>query len=160
MDDSMSDEEFSVTVEIPLDSDGFLRRECPSCEGQFKWFSHEDGSEELEHVSQYFCPLCGIGADSDAWWTPEQLTYAQGAAGPELDNAVQAMMKNAFKGLKGISYKENRSFTIGIESTDPPSEPDDMVIVEPPCHPNEPIKVPEEATHAVHCLICGERFAA
>lgn len=156
----MSDGDFSVSVEVPLDSDGFLRRECPSCERQFKWFAHDDGSEDVEHVDQYFCPLCGVGADTESWWTPQQLEYAQGAAGPEIDRAVQEAMKDAFKGLKGMSYKEDRNFTLGIESTDPPPEPDDMVIVEPPCHPNEPIKVPEEVTSSVHCLICGERFAA
>ncbi len=29
------DEEISVPIEIPLDLDGFLRRECPTCEEQF-----------------------------------------------------------------------------------------------------------------------------
>ena len=28
-----------------------------------------------------------------------------------------------------------------------------MVIVQPPCHPNEPLKVPEDATERVHCMI-------
>jgi hypothetical protein len=39
-------------------------------------------------------------------------------------------------------------------------ELNDMIILAPPCHPWEPVKVPEEATARVHCLICGEPFAA
>jgi hypothetical protein len=34
-----------------------------------------------------------------------------------------------------------------------------MVIVAPPCHPWEPVKVPDEATGELHCLICGTAFA-
>ena len=89
------DDEISIPVSLPLDSDGFLRRECPSCEQQFKCFSHEDGDPDAEAVDQYFCPLCGTAAGVDAWWTPEQLEYAQGAAGPELDRLVQDAMKDA-----------------------------------------------------------------
>jgi hypothetical protein len=33
------DDEISIPVAMPLDSDGFLRRECPTCQQQFKWFS-------------------------------------------------------------------------------------------------------------------------
>ena len=35
-----------------------------------------------------------------------------------------------------------------------------MIIVVPPCHPWEPVKVPGEAAARVHCLICAEAFAA
>ncbi len=154
------DDEISIPVAMPLDSDGFVRRECPTCEQQFKWFSHPEGDSDAEHVDQYFCPLCGVPAGVDSWWTPEQLEYAQGVAGPEFDRLVQDAVNGAFKGLKGLSFKPNRNFTLGIPNPDPLVEPDDMVIVEPPCHPDEPIKVPEHATERVHCLMCGSSFAA
>lgn len=153
-------DELSIPVSLPLDADGFLRRECPTCELEFKWFVHSDDDGDAEQVDQYFCPLCGSAAGLDSWWTPAQLEYARGAAGPELDRVVQDAMNDAFKGIKGISYKPNRDFTLGIESPDPLVEQDDMVIVEPPCHPNEPVKVPEHATKQVHCLVCGSEFVA
>jgi hypothetical protein len=154
------DDESSIPVAIPLDSDGFLRRECPTCQQQFKWFSHSEGDPDTEPVDQYFCPLCGVPAGVDSWWTPEQLDYAQGAAGPEFERLVHDAAEEAFKGLKGFSFKPNRNFTLGIPTPDPLIEPDDMVIVEPPCHTNEPIKVPEPVTERLHCLICGSSFAA
>ena len=154
------DDEISIPVTMPLDSDGFLRRECPTCERQFKWFSHPEGDPAAEPVDQYFCPLCGAPDGVASWWTREQLAYARGAAGPEIDSSVQDAVKEAFKGLKGVSFKPSRNFTLGVEAPDPLVEPDDMVIVEPPCHPNEPIKVPEQATEHVHCLICGSSFTA
>lgn len=152
------DDEVSIPVSLPLDSDGFLRRECPNCEAEFKWFVHSDG--DAEQVNQYFCPLCGRASGIDSWWTPAQLEYAQRAAGPDLDTFVQDAMNDAFKGIKGMSYRPSRDFTLGIESPDPLVEQDDMIIVEPHCHPNEPIKVPEHATRKLHCLVCGSEFTA
>ncbi len=32
----MTDDKVSFGMTIPLDSDGFLRRECPTCEREFK----------------------------------------------------------------------------------------------------------------------------
>ncbi len=154
------DDEISIPVSLPLDTDQFLRRECPTCERQFKWFSHAEGDSDAQPVNQYFCPLCGVPAGTDEWWTPDQLEYARGAAGPEIDRFVQESVSDTFKGIKGLSFKGNSDFTLGIDTPDPLIEPDDMVIVEPPCHPNEPVKVPEDSTEHIHCLVCGESFSA
>ena len=154
------DEEISIPVSIPLDSAGFLRRECPTCEQQFKWFSHEEGDADAEAVDQYFCPLCGVPSGVDTWWTPAQLEYAHGAAGPALDQHVSDMLADTFKGIKGFEFKPNANFSLEIPTPEPLHEPDDMVIVEPPCHPNEPIKVPEAAAERLHCLVCGVPFAS
>lgn len=154
------DEEIRVPVSLPLDSDGFLRRECPTCEEEFKWFSHAEGDDDAEPASQYFCPLCGVPAGLDSWWTPAQLEYGFGSAGGAIDQAMKDALTDAFKGIKGMKFEPNASFSLDIETPDPLIEPDDMVIVEPPCHPNEPLKVPEASTERVFCLICGAQFAA
>ena len=91
-------DEISIRVTMPLDSDGFLRRECPTCERQFKWFGHAEGDSAAEPVDQYFCPLCGAQHGVASWWTREQLDYARDAAGPEIDRSVQHAIKEAFKG--------------------------------------------------------------
>ena len=38
------------------------------------------------------------------------------------------------------------------------TEPDDLVRVDVPCHPEEPTKVDEEWEGEVACLICGIRY--
>lgn len=154
------DEEISIPVSLPVDQDGFLRRECPTCEQQFKWYAHQEGDADAEIVDQYFCPLCGAPSGVDAWWTPDQLEFAQGAAGPALDEHVQGLIADAFKGIKGLHFKPDRNFSLEIPAPELLTEPDDMVIVEPPCHSNEPVKVPDTATNRVHCLICGAPFSA
>lgn len=155
-------DEIKVPVGLPLDDDHFLRRECPTCEQEFKWFSHDEGSEDAEHVDQYFCPRCGVAAGLDQWWTPAQLEYAKGVAAPAMDQMVNDMLDDAFKPLRNskfIKVKRTGNFSFDIPAPEPLIEPNDMVIVESPCHPNEPVKVPEEATSQVFCLICGTKFA-
>lgn len=58
------DEEISVPVSPPVDQDGFLRRECPTCEKQFKWYVHEEGDSDAETVEQYSapCAVCRPGS--------------------------------------------------------------------------------------------------
>lgn len=88
---------------------------------------------------------------------PSSSTYV---GGPVIDQLTQDVIANAFKGVKGVMYKPNRSFTRDIETPDALVEPDDMTIVAPPCHPNEPVKVPESDTARVYCLVCGDAFSA
>ena len=135
--------EFEVSVSIPLDSDGFLRRECPHCEGQFKW---HDGpaNEEAENApaaATYYCPLCGQPATPDSWWTRDQLAYAEGMAAPVAMEAVAEELDRAFKDLKGGFISFERGKGVSPETPMPLTEIDDMEIVVSPCHAYEPIKV-------------------
>jgi hypothetical protein len=58
-----------------------------------------------------------------------------------------------------MTFSPNPNFSLELPPPEPLIEPNDMTIVEPPCHPNEPIKVPEESLTRLHCLICAEPFA-
>ena len=81
--------EIEISVALPKDTDGFLRRECPSCEQEFKWFGHEEDDSDADPVSQYFCPLCGTPAGNDEWWTTAQVEFMHRSAGRHLDELVQ-----------------------------------------------------------------------
>ena len=152
--------EFSIS--LPLDADGFLRRECPSCERQFKWFpgGTDEKPDDFVDPPVYHCPYCGRPAPADAWWTGEQLEFAEASlAGPATDE-IEYMLGDAFKSLQGGPL----GITVDVESDvpEPPAplvEPDDMLGVQAPCHPWEPVKVDETWGDEIHCLICGERFA-
>ncbi|MBO3674013.1 hypothetical protein [Streptomyces sp. NEAU-YJ-81] len=151
-----------IQLTLPLDHDGFLRRECPHCVRQFKWH-HGPANEEAEGQpapAAYHCPLCGQPAGMDSWWTQEQLEYAQGTAIPAATREIEQELRDAFK---GASSKHLRfDFKGGIDTPDVPApltEPDDMVIVTSPCHSYEPVKVPEDASGPHHCLVCGQAFA-
>jgi endogenous inhibitor of DNA gyrase (YacG/DUF329 family) len=155
------DDEYEIEVSVPLprDSDGFIRRACPHCMRQFKW---HDGpaNEEAEHQAPpvtYSCPLCGQPAAVDSWNTAEQVELAQQTAMPQFMEMIQDDLEAMFRGVKGMTYKRR-----GDEITDqsePLTESDDMVIVASPCHSYEPVKVPEDHTGPLYCLVCGSAFA-
>jgi hypothetical protein len=151
----------SIPVSLPLDADGFLRRECPTCEQEFKW-QHgktDDAPSDLVYPDMYWCPLCGQSAGHDSWWTKPQLEYARGAIGGSLHDQVGDMLKDSFK------PQRNSMISFEVKSGDRPTapdplvEPDDMLIISSPCHGWEPVKVPEDSSAPYYCLVCGEAYA-
>jgi hypothetical protein len=138
----MSDE-VSIAVSIPLDSDGFLRRECPTCEREFKWWvSKDDEASTQPEAAGYCCPYCAIQAAVDTWHTQAQVDYIEAIGRREV---VDPLLKKA-------------GFDIGGNvSAQPPElkEDDDMTRVDFACHPEEPVKVLDGWAKPVHCLICG-----
>lgn len=156
----MDDEyEIEVSVPIPRDSDGFIRRECPHCMRQFKW---HDGpaNEEAEHhapPATYSCPLCGQPAAVDSWSTAQQVELAQQTAMPQFMEMIQDDLEAMFRGVKGMTYRRGGDEI--IDQSEPLTESDDMVIVASPCHGYEPVKIPKDHTGPLYCLVCGSAFA-
>lgn len=159
MDDSF---EVSVPYELPTDNDGFARRQCSSCGRQFKWHVGPVSDEAEEHpdADVYYCPFCGLPAESGDWFTPEQEESVEALAHRAMMPKLDEMMGSFLDGLKSSFIKVERTGHLDIpDGPDPLVEPDDMGIVASPCHAYEPIKIPEDWTEPVHCLVCGARFA-
>jgi hypothetical protein len=145
------------TMSVPIDDDGFLRRECPTCDREFKWLHSDDAEADGEPTSPggYFCPYCGLQAPPTHWWTKEQLQHASAVVTEEL---IQPELKD-LKGSLEAASSGLISLTADISIPDPPAsvltEPNDMVRVDFECHPSEPLKVAETWREPVYCLICG-----
>ncbi len=143
-------------VTVSIDDDGFLRRECPHCEREFKWL-HGDHGEPMP-VGGYYCPYCG-GRSEDGWWTRPQLAHMEAKLGGELDNEMHRM-------LKGFERSSSKSLQIRVTRAPRrrippvPDEPNDMRRVDFACHPAEPVKVPESWDGRIHCLLCGQLVAS
>jgi hypothetical protein len=151
-----------LSISLPLDQDGFLRRECPSCDQQFKWH-YGPANEEAENESAayvYYCPFCGEPAGMDSWWTREQAAYVEGAA----TTGVMRQLQQEFRAGSRSSSRRS-GLRLEFKGGDIPAvpgsltEPVDMQIIASPCHSYEPVKVPDDATGPFHCLICGQQFA-
>lgn len=156
---TMNDDEVTVGMAVPLDSDGFLRRECPTCEREFKWLAATDEDDASDPPDGgYFCPYCAIQAPPDAWFTQAQLELAENivardVVGPMLDDFSRDLkrMGRQSGGLLDVTVSHD-----GPEEMDPLVEEDDMRRVDFPCHPAEPIKVLDDWDGPVHCLMCGQ----
>jgi len=153
----MSERQFSVS--LPLDTDGFLRRECPTCEREFKWLSSEEADAEAEEFREggYYCPYCAIQAPVDAWWTPAQLELVNGVVSKEI---VEPELRKFERSLRNVSRNSGGLISASMKMDLPPEadplvETDDMRRVDFACHSSEPLKVQDDWVRPVHCLICG-----
>ena len=149
--------EFELSMSVPLDSDGFLRRQCPTCERQFKWKSDDDDADDSVPAPEggYFCPYCAVQAQPGSWFTEEQVEHAKRLAlGEHLGPALEGL-SSAGGGLIEVEVS-------GADSEPPRAleEVDDMRRVSFECHPEEPVKVLEDWDRQVHCLLCGAPTAA
>lgn len=150
-----------ISVDILTDPSGFIRRECPTCMDQFKWFvgATDERPDDFVDPDAYFCPFCGVPADKDSWWTQEQLAHAQNVAiGAALKHAQGELAREFGRGKARSSFRLTPSKDVP-RPPDPLTDPDDMVMVASPCHSFEPIKVNEERLGSVlRCLVCGSEF--
>jgi hypothetical protein len=159
----MSDGEQSISVSIPLDSDGFLRRECPTCEREFKWLHTDSETSDAEPTPEagYFCPYCAVQAPIDQWFTKEQADHLAGVGAHEFLGPLMDEMKRSFSGLNRPDSMIKVSVTgDSPQRPEPLSEQDDMRRIDFACHPNEPVKVSESWDREVHCLLCGQAAAS
>jgi hypothetical protein len=151
------DDTTRMEMVIPLDSDGFVRRECPTCERELKWLGAGDEGRVLPDDSGYYCPYCGVQAPVDSWWTKPQIEYAEAIAVREI---VEPGLKQFQDGLAKMARQSGGflKFKAGNMEVDDPVplvEPDDMQRVVCACHPTEPVKVADDWTKPVYCIICG-----
>lgn len=152
----MSNDDVQLGMTMPLDSDGFLRRECPTCEREFKWLHGSEDDEEVTPVPDggYFCPYCGVQSPPNSWFTQAQSALAHNTVATEVVGPlVEKFGRNVGRRSRGpinVSVKFDSP-----EKLDPLTEVDDMKRVEFPCHPREPVKVLDDWVKAVYCLVCG-----
>ncbi|MHB1004925.1 MAG: hypothetical protein ACYC3S_04690 [Chloroflexota bacterium] len=157
--------ELPIPMELPLDTNGFLRRECPNCKRQFKWLPSQPQdqvvAELAAEVDAYHCPYCWQPAGQDAWWTAEQLEYARQTAMAE---AMGPALRRFARGIRHINkqggFVHLRTEVPSVSRPDALIEPDDMVRVDFPCHPEEPLKVDATWEGELACLACGIHYPA
>ena len=156
----MSDDDVTLEMSMPLDSDGFLRRECPTCEREFKWLytPEEEGTAAPTIDGGYFCPYCGIQAETNTWLTQTQVELAQNMVATQV---LGPMLKRFGDDIKGIGRSSGGMMSGEVkydapDELDPLTEVDDMARVDFECHPTEPVKVLDDWDKPVSCLICGQ----
>jgi hypothetical protein len=160
MEADVSDDDVSVEMSIPVDSDGFLRRECPTCEREFKWLHtpQEDAAYNVAPDGSYFCPYCGVQAEAGSWLTKDQVELAQKLVA---NRVVGPMLEEFADDLRCIGRRSKGMVRTEVthavsDEPDPLTEIDDMILVEFTCHPEEPVKVLEDWDRTTFCLVCGQ----
>ena len=154
----MTDGKITLSMQIPVDSDGFLRRECPTCEREFKWLpaaEDDDGASMVD--GGYFCPYCGVQAPADAWYTKAQLTLAREITQAEVvEPMLSEFADDLARTFRSAGMTTQSAPRRRLGEPEPLTESDDMTRVDFACHPSEPLKVVDDWREPARCLICGQ----
>ncbi|HVB25015.1 MAG TPA: toll/interleukin-1 receptor domain-containing protein [Ktedonobacteraceae bacterium] len=150
-------DEISISIPLPLDKDGFLRKECPNCGRQFK-HRQDKQTETQESQEGYYCPYCSTLADAGKWYTAQQLEYMQQQLTAEVMNPNLFRLQEQIErvGQSGL-FRIEMNIPL-LEEPEPLVEYDDMVQLIFPCHVEEPIKVDEQWDQAVACVLRGIHY--
>lgn len=151
-------DEVELSMALPLDSDSFLRRACPTCEREFKWLPVREGEDAAPVPNGgLFCPYCGVQAPPGSWFTQAQVDLARETLVAEV---VDPMMKKFADDIGRIGRRSGGFVSARVEHRPAPAPPpltedDDMTRVDFVCHPSEPVKVLDDWDRPVRCLLCG-----
>lgn len=155
--------EISIEMNIPLDPDGFLSRECPNCERQFKWKPISSTSDDTEggEIESYYCPYCYQPAPPNAWWTKEQLEYAQQIAFKQVvEPQLEKLQKQINQLSNSSSLIQAKASISGFSEPDPEllDAIENLARIDFPCHLEGPIKVDKMWSQEIACFLCGIRY--
>ena len=138
--------EKKIMIEISSDEKGYFDRECPNenCLSTFK-VNLDDWKEKIKG-NDCHCPICGHVADSDSWWTENQLDELRERASSYALSFVQGELNKTFKDLERktrngkfikIKYKPGRKISFN----------------------NNPIGQLPEWEQEIECKECGTRYS-
>jgi uncharacterized Zn finger protein (UPF0148 family) len=107
-------EKTNISVPIETDEDGYVDRECPNEECLFSFKVDEEDWKELFTDEVVYCPLCRHEANSDSWWTTEQLEEARDRAIRHFESRVD---KALTEGAKDFNSKQPKNSFVKIAMT-------------------------------------------
>lgn len=139
-----------LAMRIPLDADGYLRRECPNCERDFKRVVQKafDTERSWRSPEGLYCPYCGLQSTSNTWLTKAQVQYSKKVL------AELVARERTRKGIKTLLPPPHVSSRLTRGEL---SEANDMRIVRSPCHSEAAIKVSDRWIGDLRCTVCGAR---
>lgn len=82
-----------ASILIGDDEEGYFDRECPSEDCLFQFKIHGEDWKKKVRDQEVFCPNCGHSADSDKWWTKEQIEYAKQVGLAQIKASITGAMK-------------------------------------------------------------------
>lgn len=136
-----------ISIPIAVDSEGYLDRECPNTECEFQFKVHEDDWRNICRDEQIFCPLCRHEADSDAWWTQEQLANAKEQGMAHIAGRIDRAFAESAKSFNSGQHR-NSFLQFKMEYSSPR-----------PYHILLPIPSSEEMVLKVTCEVCQTRYS-
>ncbi|WP_031445862.1 hypothetical protein [Arenibacter algicola] len=138
--------EGKVSVTINADDKGYLDKECPNEECLYRFKVYEEDWVNKVSDEEVFCPKCGHKANSDSWWTSEQLEEANQNAIRQITGRINKAMKDDAR-----AFNRQQSRNSFIKMTMNVSGNSNTYIL--------PIPALEELEQEITCSECETRYA-
>lgn len=135
-----------ISVPVPADAEGYFDRECPSAECLFQFKVHETDWKTKVRDEEVFCPFCGHTAQSDKWWTQEQIEQAKTAAFAQVQRRISGAMR---RDAEHWNRSQNRNSFLSIT----------MKVNNSPQAIMLPLSAAEPMRLKIACPACACRYA-
>ena len=147
-------EDFNITIEIPVDDEGYSLLICDHC-GTF--FKATPGDVQDDAILHIFCPSCGL--TSENYLTEDVIELAINIA----QNHINDMIYNMFKGLEKQSKNSILKFKAGSKPKRQSEDPirsgiEAMEIVSFPCCQRTAKIKPLLKMAGCYCPFCGVKI--
>ena len=144
-------EDFEMTIEIPVDDEGYSLLECENCGTLFK--AHPSDIQD-DSVLRVFCPSCGL--TSESYLTEDIIELAMNMA----QNRMNNMIYDTFKGFEKQSKSSILKFNVVSKPQRQAEDPirsgiEAMVVVEFPCCKRTAKIKPLLKMTGCYCIFCG-----
>lgn len=136
-----------ISIPIETDSNGYIDKECPSKECLFEFKVNSDDWANIFKDEQVFCPMCRNEANSDSWWTTEQLQNANEQAKRHIVSKINSALN---EGAKSFNQKSNKNSFIKMTIKISGGEVKHQLI---------PIPSKESLELKIQCEKCSARFS-
>lgn len=109
-----ADGHMQFRISIPADDDGYLGRECPSCDQMFR--IHVDDYEQLPDTADLYCVYCGHRTHHSEFMTRQQMDRAEQVVLDAGTQMLDQMLGDAF-GRLSSSTAGSGFIQVSYEST-------------------------------------------
>ena len=136
-------DEYTMSVQIPTDADGFLGRECPDSACSPGYFKVKPGTGITEGQEEAYCPYCRRVGEPGSFTTKAQIEYSENVAISEAEKGISDMIENAL----GLGPSRKRRLGGGFLSMEMTYKPGRLSQVRP--------LLEEALRRDVTCPSCG-----
>lgn len=136
----------SVSVGGETDQDGYIDRQCPATDCEFSFKVHADDWRDKVSDDGVHCAFCGHTADSQQWFTHEQVEHAKKEALAKVKGVLgQAMRTDAQRWNQSQRRNSFLKITMNVSS-----QPREILL---PAEATDPMRL------KITCSVCGCRYA-
>jgi hypothetical protein len=136
-----------ISIPIEADKDGYLDKECPSEDCLFQFKVDKKDWKELFKDEKVFCPSCRHEANSDSWWTTEQLEQGKEQIAKHIVGRIDKALEDSAKDFN-TRQPSNSFITMSFKVTGTK-----------PMHYILPLPSKEEMQLKIQCKSCNSKYA-